>query len=426
MAGRWTLVSAGLKGRRRGGPARHVLRARPRRPGDLGRPLGHRPGSPPGRRRRADDANVAHLVVSGEDAALVQAATDPGFTATAGPFGVTDVVLRLGGRDEDTSTHAARRPGHRGRPASPAHRTLARPGRDDEVVLDRSAAVELGLGPGDQVTFSRGDRAATFTLVGMRHRPDRLRLPAVRPRSGPSSAPSGLERLGGAQYARLLARLPDASQADAAAARLLTTMPGVASTESWPDTTGRPARRRPPLRSLRDGVRSVRAGRRLHRGRWVDGGADDGPPTRDRPAGGGGLHQPAGDASPCWCEHLAGRLRRRGARVDLGRLPGPGAADRRGRRRRALVTVLVAANPGRHLGGVRRHPRRDDRRAGLAGRSTGRSATSSATSRRSVSPGSPDAPPGLPRVLATLGVKEAAARPARSLLAALAVAASRW
>ena len=55
---------------------------------------------------------------------------------------------------------------------------------------------------------------------------------------GVSVSTTGMARLGGPQFSMLLARVGDASRSDRAATQLLTTVPGVTSTESWPDTRG--------------------------------------------------------------------------------------------------------------------------------------------------------------------------------------------
>ena len=104
-------------------------------------------------------------------------------------------------------------------------------------MFDRSAAIELGLEPGDTVTLARGERTSTFTVAGTAIDLTDCGYPQCDPIRVFVST-SGLDRLGGAQFAMLFARLADSSSADAAAARLLATVPGVNSTESWPDTRG--------------------------------------------------------------------------------------------------------------------------------------------------------------------------------------------
>jgi putative ABC transport system permease protein len=185
----------------------------------------------------ARDANVAHLVVAGDRQGVEQAAADPELTDTSGPYGAANVVFRFDGGGEDVRLVALDDPEIAvSRPLQRGGRWLD-PDRDDEVVLDHSAAVDLGVEPGDQVTFVRGADTTTFTVVG-----DAIDLTDCGfPQCDPIRAfvsTSGLARVGGPEYWLLHARLADASLADAAASRLLTTVSGIGGTESWPDTRG--------------------------------------------------------------------------------------------------------------------------------------------------------------------------------------------
>lgn len=236
MAGLGALVAAGLRGRRRGGlVATFLVLVLAAAAIAIGLSVINQ-----GTRQidaAAREADVAHLVLSGDATGLRQAAADPQLVATAGPFDVTDVVARLEGGDEETRLVALDDPAVAvGRPLLRSGRWLD-PTRDDELVLDRSAAVELGLDPGDRVTVAVGDREVTFTVVGSAIDLTDCGYPQCDPiRAFVSEA--GLARLGAPGYAILLARLPAPSLADATAARLLASVPGVRGSESWPDTRG--------------------------------------------------------------------------------------------------------------------------------------------------------------------------------------------
>jgi putative ABC transport system permease protein len=236
MGGVRVLVSAGLRGRRRSGLLTTflvlVLAAFAIAVGLSVIDQGARQVD-----AAAREANVAHLVLSGERAALEEAAGDTAITGTTGPLPTTVVRLELEGGAEDTRLSALDDPAvDVGRPLLRAGRWLD-PAHDDEVVLDRSAVAELGLAMGDPVTFTGDGGSATYTLVGAAIDLTDCGFPQCDPIRGWVTTP-GLERLGGAEYHMLLARLVDATPADAVAARLLATVPGIGGTESWPDTRG--------------------------------------------------------------------------------------------------------------------------------------------------------------------------------------------
>ena len=114
----------------------------------------------------AADADVAHLVLYGEPSALRAVADDPDVTGAAGPFTtLTTLELDAGDADpiaiqmtalDDPDVTVNHPPLIEGRWAHAA----------DEIVLDRSLAVDVGLEPGDEARFRDGAATLRFTVVG--------------------------------------------------------------------------------------------------------------------------------------------------------------------------------------------------------------------------------------------------------------------
>ncbi|AVT35734.1 ABC transporter permease [Plantactinospora sp. BB1] len=224
------------------------------------------------------DAGRPDLVVYGAPETLEAVRRDPAFAATSPVSPYLDAAVALGRDSVDariTALVAGTSP-----PGRPLLRTGGWPasGVAGEVVFDQAAATEAGVGVGDQIRLTVGGRPATLTVVGTAidltdcFYPDcdpirlfvdpatlaTLATPAPTPPAGnptppaasptppagsptspamrePVGAPGGGPPGAGGSSALLVARLVDADQADAVAARL-GVRAGVQGVQPWPDT----------------------------------------------------------------------------------------------------------------------------------------------------------------------------------------------
>jgi putative ABC transport system permease protein len=187
----------------------------------------------------AEDADVAHLVLYGEPGAITAVAQDPEVVAWAGPFDALDgIELELA--DEtvpieataiDTPDIAVNRPPMRsGRWAADAA----------EVVLDHSLSVDLGIEVGDPLTLRLAAREVTFTVVGTAVNLTDCFYPQCDP-GRTWVTQEGLDRFGAAdlRYGVGFLRFADPSTADAFVERQAAIgVEGIGGSDSWLDTRG--------------------------------------------------------------------------------------------------------------------------------------------------------------------------------------------
>jgi putative ABC transport system permease protein len=235
MSGVLPLAGAGLKGRRRGGLAATFLVLVLASVGIAAGLVVSGQGAPL-LDRVAAEADVAHLVVKGREAAVVAVAGDPEVRASSGPFATVDDAVLVVDDEEiamelmavDDLDIAVNRPPQR------AGRWAQRP---DEIVLDRSLAADVGLGVGDTVTL-RSDADATYTVVGTAVNLTDCFYPQCDPgRAWLTEA--GLDRLapGDRVFAQAWLRFDEPEQADPFVQRQAAAgVTGIGGTESWLDT----------------------------------------------------------------------------------------------------------------------------------------------------------------------------------------------
>jgi putative ABC transport system permease protein len=228
------LLGDGLRGRRRGGLVATfvvlVLAA-------LGIAVGSSTADQGG--RAVDDAaervEVAHLLLDGDAATLERLAGHPDFVATAGPLPVVHGAELVAG-DESAEVRLTGLDD----PEVDLNRPLVREGRwaaaSDEVVLDDALADDLGLAVGDEIALRRGDTVVDYTAVGTALDLNDCYWPQCDP-GRLYVTTEGLDRIGvGAASAVLYVRLDDPERADAVARRLLQDEPRLGGTQSWLDT----------------------------------------------------------------------------------------------------------------------------------------------------------------------------------------------
>lgn len=189
--------------------------------------------------RRADEANVAQLVIYGTADDLTEVATDPVLTQTAGPFPVIHADLDPG--DGEAVEVAAFGTG----PTVPTVNTaLLRSGRwlaaPDEIVVEVSFANDLDVGVGDTVMLTRSGRSVELEVVGTA-----IELTdCLYPQCDPGRVlvdPSVIEVLAGGDGAGavVFARIDDDAVPERVAGELLRTHPGrLGDVNTWLDTRG--------------------------------------------------------------------------------------------------------------------------------------------------------------------------------------------
>ena len=184
----------------------------------------------------ADDAEVAHLVLEGDPDAIAAVASDPEVVAFAGPFEILGLELIVSGEKVPFIVTAL------DSPAIDVNRPPMRSGRwaedPQELVLDRSVGVDLGIAVGDDVTLRLGDRETSFTVVGTAVNLTDCFYPQCEPgRAWITSG--GLARIdtGVATSSTGWLRFDDPAQADPFVQRLARAgVEGITGTESWLDT----------------------------------------------------------------------------------------------------------------------------------------------------------------------------------------------
>ncbi len=235
MSGLPSLTGAGLRGRRRAGTLALVLVVALAALGIVTGLVVRDQGAPVVD-RVADQAEVAHLVLYGDPAALSRIATsDPAVIAASGPFELADADLKVGGGTVSTQLTAMSSPdGAAGRPARLHGRWLDPNAL--QVVLETSLARDTGLHVGDTVHLRHGDRDVKATVVGTAIDLTDCSYPDCSARA--YASPALLAALApGDSSGELLIRLRQASDADAVLSRLLTSYPGqVTGSDSWLDT----------------------------------------------------------------------------------------------------------------------------------------------------------------------------------------------
>lgn len=184
----------------------------------------------------AEEAAVAHSVLYGSTAALQQAGRDNEVSAASGPYPIVaaaladhdDIEVRLAAV-EDPAVEV-------GRPARLEGRWLV-PGAA-EVVLDRSLALDLGIGLGTRLAVTGPADSVELTVVGTAIDLTDCFYPQCDPgRAWVDDDTVGRLRPPGVDVATMLVRLSDGpGGADGFAARALSQEPAVASSDSWPDT----------------------------------------------------------------------------------------------------------------------------------------------------------------------------------------------
>jgi putative ABC transport system permease protein len=187
----------------------------------------------------ADDANVAHLVLYGDPDAIAAAAEDPQVVQWSGPFeALSGLELDLQGEVVPIEATALESPDiavnhppvKSGRWASTA----------DEIVIDYSLSVDLGIDVGDPLTlrFAGGD--VEFTVVGTAVNFTDCLYPQCEPgRTWVTTA--GFERFDAAEQAYSVGylRFDDPAAADPFVERQAAAgAEGIGGTDSWLDTRG--------------------------------------------------------------------------------------------------------------------------------------------------------------------------------------------
>lgn len=184
----------------------------------------------------AGEANVAHSVLFGSDEALRLAAADPEIVTAAGPYAVAWVGLPEYG-DLEVRLTALEDPAIAvGIPARLEGRWLE-PGAN-EVVLDRSLALDLGVQLGDRLALAGEASTRSVEVVGTAIDLTDCFYPECDPGRSWADESTAAALGGTGDLSLLLVRLSDASTADRLASRALTQSVPVTSTESWLDTRG--------------------------------------------------------------------------------------------------------------------------------------------------------------------------------------------
>ncbi|MGZ4740299.1 MAG: ABC transporter permease [Ilumatobacteraceae bacterium] len=162
-------------------------------------------------------ANGAHVAVFGQETALRQVAHEAGVVQASGPSSITQATLRFGSTsidDVDVRAAAAARPAV-GTPLQFDGRWLNPDA--DELVVERSFALNVGISTGDQITVEGPHGSVTFRVVGVYL--DLLDCFYPQCDSAtvwvPSSAFSRLDPTGSSTGSLLLVRLTDPSSVGA-------------------------------------------------------------------------------------------------------------------------------------------------------------------------------------------------------------------
>ncbi len=185
-------------------------------------------------------ANGAHVAVFGDADALRKVARETGVVETAGPVPLTQASVRVGGTtidDVDVRGASSTRPAV-GTPLPYSGRWLGE-GADDEVVVERSFALDTGLVPGDRIAIEGAGGTAAFRVVGTYLDLLDCFYPECDSATVwvPQTAISRLDPSGAATGSLLLARLADPASVGAFEARVQDTYgAGVSHVLDWQDT----------------------------------------------------------------------------------------------------------------------------------------------------------------------------------------------
>ena len=188
----------------------------------------------------ADQARVGHLVVYGEPETLRMLAADPEVVASAGPVATLDGVDLVQGNDRTGLQVTALDD-----PAVAVNQPPQRAGRwardRNEIVVDRSLAADTGVAVGDRISVGRGATVAEFAVVGTAVNLTDCFYPNCDPgRVWVTSG--GMDRLapgGVGTSGQSWLRFADPAQADPFVQRQAAAgVTGVRGTDSWLDTRG--------------------------------------------------------------------------------------------------------------------------------------------------------------------------------------------
>jgi putative ABC transport system permease protein len=189
--------------------------------------------------RRADEANVAELVIYAARADAAEVAADPVLTETAGPYLVTHAdLVSTGGEAVEVAAFGT------GPTVPTVHTPLLRSGRwleaPEEIVVEVSFADDLGIGVGDTVTLTRSGAVVELEVVGTA-----IELTdCLYPQCDPGRVmvdPSVIEMLAGddGPGAVVFARIGDGAVPERVAGELLRSYSGrLGDVNTWLDTRG--------------------------------------------------------------------------------------------------------------------------------------------------------------------------------------------
>jgi putative ABC transport system permease protein len=185
-------------------------------------------------------ANGAHVIVHSSHAAVLrEVARDPRVAMASGPYRALDggIEIRHDGESDDVLVREMARD-HQPTVARPLLRDgrWVRPGARDEIVIDRAYGIDRGVGVGDRVVVRQAGRDFTFTVVG---RAVDL-VDCFFPQCDPT--PSWVDPAGFARFDRHdvygseFLRLHDPGQTDAFVSSVENRYGDRAGTNDWQDT----------------------------------------------------------------------------------------------------------------------------------------------------------------------------------------------
>lgn len=185
----------------------------------------------------ATDADVAHLVISGEPAAIERVASDPEVLAWSGPFttvGGVELILT----DESVPMQLTVLESPDIEVNRPARRSGEWATGADEIVLDRSVGADLGIGIGDTIVLRSSGVDHELVVVGTAVSLTDCFYPQCDPgRAWIGPATFSRFRDSDDVYAQGWLRFQDPAQADPFVQRQAAAgVAGIGGTESWLDT----------------------------------------------------------------------------------------------------------------------------------------------------------------------------------------------
>jgi putative ABC transport system permease protein len=185
-------------------------------------------------------ANGAHVTVHSQHASVLQAVVnDPRVAEASGPYRALDggIEIRHGGDSDDVLVREMAR-GNRPDVARPLLRDgrWVRPGAADEIVIDRAYGIDRGVGVGDRIVLRQAGRDFRYTVVG---RAVDL-IDCFFPQCDPTPSwvdPAGFGRLDRHDvYGSEFLRLHDPEQTNAFVSDVATRYGDRAGTNDWQDT----------------------------------------------------------------------------------------------------------------------------------------------------------------------------------------------